>query len=94
MIEEIATRKLLIEFPGEKNIAIKKALSKIALARNGELKDAAKVIKLDSRAKDLEVKPVFGEERGVTVNGIYAFEQPKNRKGAFVGVYNNLTLPE
>ena len=58
------------------------------------MRDVVKVLKADARSKDSEIKTVFKGERGVTVNGTYAFEQPQNQKGAFIAPYDNLSLPE
>ena len=87
---------------GVAEIGIKKALPKIALARNGELRDAMDMLKADGRvqrlAKELKqpiekvVERVFVGERGVTVNKVYAFEQSKNAKGSFVAEYAALAL--
>ena len=43
--------------------------------------------------EDKEIKVVNKGERGVTVDGIYAYEQPKKHLGSFSGDYSNLTLP-
>ena len=60
------------------------------------------MLKTDGRvqrlAKELKqpiekvVERVFVGERGVTVNKVYAFEQPKHAKGSFVAEYADLAL--
>ena len=89
---EVATKSLKFDTPELHNVGIKKALSKIALGRNGALKDAEKLVKSDSRCRGKEVKIVFAGDRGVTVNGEYALEQGKNGLGHFVGNFSDLTI--
>ena len=75
------------------DVGIRRALPANALARNGVLKSAATILKADARTTNKEVKVVNKGDRGVTVDGIYAYEQPKEHLGSFSGAYSNLTLP-
>ena len=102
VLAHIQEKNLKANLFGVAEIGIKKALPKIALARNGELRDAMDMLKADGRvqrlAKELKqpiekiVERVFVGERGVTVNKVYAFEQSKNAKGSFVAEYAALAL--
>ena len=79
----------------KKKVDMKRGLTKEANARNNALKDAEKLLKSDSRCSGATVKREYGKnERGVTVNGAYAFSQGSGGPGNFQHPYLDLHLPE
>ncbi len=76
-----------------KSVDIQKARSRSATDRNKALTAAADLLKdiVDNKG---DVKPVWVGSRGVTVRGVYAYEQPSGHDlGRFVGDYEHLELP-
>ncbi len=73
---------------GGKECKVRGALTENALKRNGALRGAADALKADSRANGKDVKIVWTDERGVTIDGTYAFTQDKtDLVGRYVGIY-------
>ena len=67
-----------------KNVEFKRALTKEVGARNNVLKDVEKMLKADLRTSGLAIKRELGaKDRGVTVNGVYAFSQGPSGSGCF-----------
>ncbi len=85
--------KHTLNFEGKK-IDIKRGLTRSAKERNGALNDALKLITADPRARGKHAKKEFVGERGVTVDGVYAFSQGSVGKGDVVGVFADLILPD
>ncbi len=78
-----------------KTVDMKRALTKEANARNNALKDAEKALKGDARVSGAVIKREFGNnERGVTVNGVYAFSQGSKGPGVFQQPFVDLKLPD
>ena len=92
ILNEIERRKLKIETMGA-DVGIKKALTESALARNGVLKSVSKLLKADHRTQGKTVEMVMRGERGVTVDKVYAFQQPNSGYGTFSGEFHDLVLP-
>ena len=79
---------------GGKQVDIKKGLTKLAMARNGALRDAVRVITEDPRFQGATPKKESGKkDRGVTVNGNYVFSQGPSGPGSFLRPYQDLKLP-
>ena len=85
--------KHTLNFEGKK-IDIKRGLTRSAKERNGAPKDALRLIAADPRARGKNAKKEFFGERGVTVDGVYAFSQGSVGKGDFVGAFADLKLPD
>ncbi len=75
------------------NVSIRKGLSKSALARNGAIKDAFKLLEKDSRCLGKTVKKEWRDNRGVSVDGKNMFSQGSDGLGTFVAPFTDLQLP-
>ena len=72
----------------------KRALTKEASARNNVLKDAEKILKADRRTSGSAIKRELGaNDRGVTVNGVYAFSLSFSGAGSFQEPFADLKMP-
>ena len=93
VLEKIKVRKLSISLGGVE-LEVKKGLSENAIARNATLRKAADLLKKDARCASKAVKIVYDGYRGVTVDGVLAFDQPKGQElGGFVEPYLDFLLP-
>ena len=78
---------------GGKCVEIKAGMTESATQRDNALRAAEKLLKEDSRTGGKHVKIEFRENRGVTVDTVYAYDQPKGKElGKFVGPYADLSL--
>ena len=78
---------------GNKDVIVKKALSKINAARNTALRRAGDLIKAHANGKDKTIKIEWVKERGVTVDGTFAFTQNKTElQGTFTSAFADLKL--
>ena len=69
-------------------------MTEIASERDACLRKSADVLKKDPRCAGSAVKIEYDGNRGVTINGIYAYDQKKgNDLGEFVPPYGDLKLP-
>ena len=67
-----------------KNVDFKRARTKDANARNNALKGVEKILKADPHTSGHTIKRELGaKDRGVTVNGVYAFSQGPFGSGSF-----------
>ena len=78
----------------QKAVDIKRGLTREAMTRNNALKDAEKILLADPRCIGKTVKREYGNERGVSVNRVYAFSQGKDGFGTFCPPCHDLRLPE
>ena len=79
---------------GGTNVDIKPAKTELAMKRNSCLRKVADLLKEDARAKGKTVKIEWVGDRGVTVNGSYAFSQDKfEATGTFRTPFADLTVP-
>lgn len=77
-----------------KAINMKCGSTREATMRHNALRDADRLLSSDARLCGQEVKRVMSHtERGVTVNGAYAFSQGQSGIGSFRAPYNDLRLP-
>ena len=77
-----------------KNVEFKRALTKVACARNNVLKDVEKILKSDPRTSELTIKRELGpKDRGVIVNGVDAFSQSSSGPGSFEQPFADLKMP-
>ncbi len=92
VLETVKSKSLDLKLGGQ-SVTIKKALTEDARRRNAALRRAADLLK-GERAKHATVKIEWTGERGVTVDGAYAFSQgKKDLTGTFTGAYADLKLP-
>ena len=76
-----------------RDVKVKKALSKLNAMRNAALRRATDKIKAHPMSRDKTVKIEWAKERGVTVDGIFAFTQNQTElQGSFVTPFNDLKL--
>ena len=93
ILDAIKAKSLSITLSGQK-VEIKEALTESALERNGALRRAAELLEKDPRCKDKTVKILWTGDRGVTVDGVRAFSQPKGFElGSFATPFSDLKLP-
>ena len=80
---------------GKKNVTFKAGLTQVALARNGALRAAAQEISKDERFEGKVVKrETCKDQRGVTADWIYVFEQGAFGPRNFKPPYSDLKLPD
>lgn len=93
VMAQIKDKGLQIKF-GQTAVVIKPALTKNAIDRNEVLRQAEKSIKSSpALPQDASVKIEWKDDRGVKVNGDYAFKQDKKDVGGvFVGPYRGLPV--
>ena len=93
MIEQIEDKQLVLKMRG-KSLTMKKAISQIADKRNKALRAAEEELKKHTKEKVVIQWGRGGSDRGVTVNGVYAFEQESgDDMGQFVSDFAHLKLP-
>ena len=93
VLNEIKAKNLKCQVGGA-DLDIKGALTEEALSRNSALRRAEKVLKDHADHANKAIKIEFTGNRGVTVDGVYAFEQDKvELEGKFVAPYADLVLP-
>ena len=93
VLNEIKAKNLKCQVGGA-DLDIKDALTEEALSRNSALRRAEKVLKDHADHANKTIKIEFTGNRGVTVDGVYAFEQDKVEiEGKFVAPYADLVLP-
>ena len=79
---------------GGTEVVIKKAATEQAMQRNSTLRRAAGMVKADPRAVGKCAKIEWGNERGVTLDKMFVFQQASNDlAGQFVGEFSDLRLP-
>jgi len=95
VLDQIQSKDLVCHIGGKK-VDIKRARTQNASQRNRKLRDAADMLKtLVDNEGDVEIQWGFGSaDRGVTVRGVYAYDQPSGKiLGTFTGDYAHLELP-
>ena len=93
ILDKIASKPAL-KIAG-KSTTFKPGLTQVAMARNGALRAAAEEIANDKRFEGMTIKRETGkEDRGVTANGVYIFQQNAHGPGSFKPPYGDLKLPE
>ena len=76
-------------------MTFKDGLTQVTLARNGTLRSVVQEISKDERFEGNVVKrKASKDERGVTADGIYVFEQGAFGPGNFKPPYSDLKLPD
>ena len=77
------------------SVNFKPGLSQVAMARNGALRAAAQEITKDKRFAGMTIKRETGkDDRGVTADGMYIFQQGAVGPGACKPPYEDLKLPD
>ena len=93
VLRKIESDKLKCNIGGQ-NVDIKGGKSDSAIARDNALRQATDALKKGPRCAGKTVKPEFTGNRGVVVNGDYAFDQPKGKSlGDFLEPFTDLQLP-
>ena len=78
-----------------KHVTFKDGLTQVTLARNGTLRSVVQEISKDERFEGNVVKrKASKDERGVTADGIYVFEQGAFGPGKFKPPYSDFKLPD
>ena len=78
---------------GNTSIDIRQALTQSASERNTFIRNVVTLLKKDARCKDKNVEPVLKGDRGVTVDGIYVFEQKKGKElGTFLSPFLDMKV--
>ena len=79
---------------GGKTVEIKPGMTDSATHRNEALRAAEEILKKDARCTGKQVKIEWRENRGITVDTVFAFDQAKGREvRKFVAPFDDLTVP-
>ena len=93
VLQKVVEKKLKLQIGG-KNVEIKSGKSDSAISRDDDLRSAAKTLTDDPRNTGKVVKCEHIGSRGVTVDGVYCFDQPKGQDmGKFVSPFEDLETP-
>ena len=93
VLQRVKSQNLVCKIGGHA-VDIKAGMTESATQRDKSLRAAEKLLKEDTRCSGKTVTIVWRENRGVTVDGVYAYDQPKGREvGGFVAPYADLCLP-
>ena len=78
-----------------KSMTFKLGLTQVAMTRNGSLRAAAELIANNKQFEGMAIdRETCKEDRGVTANGVYIFQQNAYDKSSFKPPYDDLKIPD